>query len=128
MKSFNLPEALAGKPVVTRDGRTVTGLVHYPNAIQNTWRIIGIASDGKVIPVGEQGEYFSSSNPNNNDFFMKSEKRTGWVNIYPEASEWRGHRGPKDARFAFVYSTREKADKAAQPERAACVQIEWEEE
>jgi len=78
MKEFNLEEALAGKPVITRNGKEVTKLTKFDvkegdclfgvmDGDVNSWEI-----DGKV----------SSGVMSGFDLFMKSEKKSIWVNVY----------------------------------------------
>ena len=79
MKLFNLSEALAGKPVVTRDGRKVTELHHFKTANEPD-RIIAVIG-GVAIRFYEEGNYLSSSE-HENDLFMAPETVTKWINIY----------------------------------------------
>ena len=81
MKPFNLQEALAGKPVVTRDGKNVKQIVHFPSADEG-YRIAALI-EGDGIPL----VFFVEGNNNRTietkeDLFMKSEKVIKWVNLY----------------------------------------------
>lgn len=81
MKPFNLEQAKAGKPVVTRHGRParilafdkkgsnpIIGLVtHKDNEIAYYWY-----ENGRVL-ADSDSEY---------DLVMKAEKKEGWVNIF----------------------------------------------
>ena len=98
MKPFNLQEALAGKPVVDRTGEPVTDF-HY----------FKFYADGDVA---------------SNDLFMASEKKEGWINVYPHPNG-----EIKDRHMGAVHKTKEKADlyQLSDPKRVACVRIEWEE-
>ena len=79
MKPFNLQEALAGKPVVTRDGRKVTQLhlfecdakVPLFGFVENSTCIYQFRKDGQWI-----------SEPSGLNLFMASTEKTVWVNLY----------------------------------------------
>lgn len=117
MKPFNLEEALAGKPVVTRDGRPV--------------KIGGYNPDGclSVKLIGWVGKNFCSWLPDGTsscfpvdsclDLFMASEKKKGWVNIYPGRSNWMG--------IAHIFETEALAMNNKAEGCIATVRIEWEE-
>jgi len=83
MKPFNLEEALAGKPVITRDGRKVTQLTKLDN--KNDFCIVGVVDNGIEI-WNLKGEYdgFPDSKF---DLFMKTEKKSIWVNVYEYESD-----------------------------------------
>ena len=93
MKPFNLEEALAGKPVVTRDGLKVIQLhlfecdLRFPlgAVIENGNCIFGFKKDGTWTNV-----------PSDYDLFMASPEKTVWVNLY---HDWTGR-----------YDSQEKAD------------------
>jgi len=82
MKPFNLAAALAGKPVVTRDGRKaadifrrklIEGPLPYPLLVV----LVG-DTDAKTYTLA--GSYHN--HPCNLDLFMASEKKTGWAAIF----------------------------------------------
>lgn len=79
MKPFNLQEALAGKPVVTRDGRPVKIAGYNPDA-RYCDKITGWV-DNISRDWSNEGRYYISGE-SNFDLFMASEKRTYWVNVY----------------------------------------------
>ena len=84
MKPFNLQEALAGKPVVTRDGRKVTQLHLFEcdakfvlyGVIEGIVNATGFRKDGG----------WSVSEPTKLDLFMASVEKTVWVNLYTYAT------------------------------------------
>ena len=77
MKPFNLEQALAGKPVVTRDGREVTQLHLFDcNKFPLVCVIGGYTTT--MTKTGTENIGVSSDN----DLFMASEKVIKWVNIY----------------------------------------------
>ena len=100
MKPFNLEAALAGEPVVTRDGRDVTNLVYFPDA-GGVYKIAGVL-DECVETFTEEGFFFNYEAQSAHDLFMKPKKRTVWVNLYLDGSY-------------FKHETQELADRAAWP-------------
>jgi len=80
MKKFNLEEALAGKPVITGDGRGVTQLTKF-DANNEKYNLLGVL-DGKIRTWLEDGRFDLYSIDKELDLFMKSEKRSIWVNVY----------------------------------------------
>lgn len=94
-KPFDLERALAGDPVVTRNGRPVTQLVKFDAAggIYEVYGVVGASVeswrvDGRYSAGGEECVY---------DIFMAPKKRTVWVNLYPD-------------RRTFWYDSEERAD------------------
>jgi hypothetical protein len=84
MKPFNLEEALAGKPVVTRDGRKVTQFHLFKN-INAGEKPLRAVIEGCVHSYEVNGIYLPLS-PSRNDLFMVSQKVTKWVNVYETAN------------------------------------------
>lgn len=76
MKPFNLEKALAGEPVLTRDGRAVTQLHKfniekaYPLRAVLDGEVVAFAIDGASSLLGESSL----------DLFMAEPER--WVNVY----------------------------------------------
>lgn len=130
MKPFNLTEALAGKPVVTRDGRPVTNLIIFSNVetiqyTKHTFCLVGIMG-GQIKVWTDEGRFAVYNNTHEADLFMKSTPRTGWVNVYRNETV-----------SLVIKDSKEAADKAAtmslgtvnakiDPNRIAAVKIEWE--
>lgn len=79
MKPFNLQEAMAGKPVQTRDGREVTQLKFFEDVNINL--IIGVVAKN-IWTWNMEGQSDSLSGESNNDLFMALEKKSIWVNVY----------------------------------------------
>lgn len=86
MKPFDLEKALAGEPVVTRDGREVFGIVRLKNP-GGIYKIGGwvcsASTDGSrdvSITWKSNGSYRDSFH--DLDIFMAPRKRTVWVNVY----------------------------------------------
>lgn len=88
MKPFNLERALAGDPVVTRDGRTVTNVTHFEGANRFCLAaIIHPSNDpfAKTAPAlstfSKTGSYYSLHD-SVDDLFMASVKKELWTNVY----------------------------------------------
>lgn len=81
MKPFNLEEALAGKKVVTRDGRKVIS-IHYipssPYALKVVAVIEGAFNEYRYY---YNGCYDTSVTGTSHDLFMAPEKKEVWVNL-----------------------------------------------
>ena len=118
LKPFNLEKALAGDPVVTRDGQQVTEIIilNTLNSNQNVFAVI----DRKFYQFTKNGRYSRYENMDYClDLFMapKIVKKSGWLNIYPE-----------DKVGYYMHQTKMTADCNAEENRLACVKVEWEEE
>ena len=93
MKPFNLQEALAGKPVMTRDGRTVTQLHLFE--CDAKFVLYGVVESCSCIYAFRKDGTWTSG-PSKLDLFMASTGKTVWVNLY---HDWTGR-----------YDSQEKAD------------------
>lgn len=88
MKPFNLEEALAGKPVITRDGREVTQLTKFDTNYEK-YTLYGVVNN--IILRWANDGIFCLNEINKADLFMKSQKRSIWVNVYDNGKEiWLG--------------------------------------
>lgn len=117
MKPFNLKKALAGAPVVTRDGREVTQLVHFIDAPHSTYTIHGVVSN-TIEEWTDEGVFCTYDDDCELDLFMASKKV--WVNLYAGPS-------PSDMDsevYGYKYPSKSDADKGAGNSRIACVEIE----
>ena len=99
MKPFNLEEAKAGNPLITRDGDSVTFIAHVPDAME--WSQLLVLkdrtvrhryADGSVVPDIE----------NLGDLFMAPVKRVVWV-VAAKRPFATGHR------FAWTYENENDA-------------------
>jgi hypothetical protein len=81
MKPFDLQKALAGEPVVTRDGRPVTDLHRFDayTGRQKNWGVVS----GKLLGWDDSGNYGFDGVKLESDLFMATKKRTVYVNFYP---------------------------------------------
>ena len=117
LKPFDLQKALAGDPVVTRDGRKVTEIIEFKtacNTLQNTVAVI----DGHFYSFYENGKCMSQWD-SEFDLFMapKIVKKSGWLNVYPNNTVG-----------FLVHPTKEIADIHMRNNRMTCAYFEWEEE
>lgn len=116
LKPFNLEKALAGDPVVTRDGRTVTEVFHFKTAFKTLKNTVA-AIDGHFYSFYENGKPVSWDSEF--DLFMapKIVRKSGWLNVYP-----------KNKVGYVIHETKQIADINSEDTRVACTYIEWEEE
>lgn len=80
MKPFNLEKALAGAPVVTRDGKEVTQL-HWFELGAHAYPLFGVIhyeSKQIVKSFTKDGEEYTNMD-SVNDLFMKTTKKVGYV-------------------------------------------------
>lgn len=78
MKPFDLEKAIAGEPIVTRDGREAKFIAHVPDLMTHP---IIVVIKGKLIQMLECGKWCSDEETIT-DLFMAPKKRTVWVNFY----------------------------------------------
>lgn len=112
MKPFNLEQALAGKPVVTRDGRPVTQLHLFK--VDNPFPLCGLTENNRIHQWSENGKQFLEGD-NAGDLFMASEKKSGWINIYPMCCS------------PSFYSSKKEAIAKSNNSLVKTIYIEWEE-
>lgn len=77
MKEFNLEEALAGSPVITRGGKEVTQIVLFK--ADKEYPLFCVV-DEEIISYTKEGKSFSSGE-SNYDLFMKPTKKSGWTAV-----------------------------------------------
>lgn len=120
MKQFDLEKAIAGKPVVTRDGEPVRIICWDRN--KTDYPIVALVGDKEVISSFTTNGSFFHGKQDPNDLFMAIEKKEGWVNLYIT----------KDG-FAEVDAVIYKSDEIALLNKdigncyISTVKIEWEE-
>ncbi len=122
MKPFDLKAALAGAPVVTRDGREVQWLKHDPEANLPSRILARIGESGCHVPLYENG-FLWSNRESQTDLFMATVKREGWVNLHTCTT---GQPGVV-AFSGNVWATKELAETLQTPSKIAAIRIEWEE-
>lgn len=122
MKPFNLADALAGKPVMTQDGRKVVRIFYAEEACESS-KVICVLETGLVISHYKDGRY-SADRKSDNDLVMAPQKKEGWINLY-QGDVWR-------CLGDTIYSSEEDAFNAAskygwKPHDFVTIKIEWEE-
>ena len=80
MEPFNLERALAGEPVVTRDGREVTE-IHFFETCTKGYAVIAII-EGDKFGFTNNGYYLDNSTEHRLDLFMKPKVVEGWFNVH----------------------------------------------
>ena len=121
MKPFNLSQALAGRPVVIRDGRKVTWIAHDPGAHADARIIARIEGNPYHSVWNEQGRFARGCNLAM-QLFMAPIKRHGWVNVL--------YNGANTYCNCVIYDTKELAEGVTYSnglEKLATIPIEWEE-
>ena len=67
-RDFDLEKALAGEPVVTRDGREVKDL-HLFTSVQTYYPVVGII-EGRILSFSKEGKYLTNRSESDKDLFM----------------------------------------------------------
>jgi hypothetical protein len=84
MRPFNIDDARQGKPVCTRDGRDVRIVCWDMNG--EFYSLLAVIENEDGTEYGCEFRKNGKMNPTDResdlDLFMKSETKTGWVNIY----------------------------------------------
>lgn len=104
MKPFNLEEAIAGKPVITRNGSKVQELVFFNYKELSEPILAKIAGRSVVLHFYRDGSYFKDDE-HENDLFMADPER--WINIYWDENTKKSRDG------GSMYDTEEEAKKNA---------------
>lgn len=104
MKPFNLEEAKAGKPLITRDGRDAKFIAHVPECAPSFRLICLIDGCGHVTDYCENGSKFPEPRDSREDVFMKTVKTTVYVNLYKNG-EWVPHISAENARASATTKT-----------------------
>jgi hypothetical protein len=84
MKPFNLQEAIAGKPIQTRDGRVLKFVAHVPEAREG-YKVIIMKGDGYIGCWREDGKYLKDEE-GDGDIVMATVVKTYWGNVYKSES------------------------------------------
>ena len=102
MKPFDLQKALAGEPVVTRDGHKVID-IHYFEKVTGPYSIAAyVEGDDEFQMFTKKGNFQSRGETHFFDLFM--DEPTKWVNIY--YNEHLNH-----VTTGAIYETEEEAQK-----------------
>ena len=121
MKQFNLEEYLKNpnKKVVTRDGRKVTRFLCTD--LKNEFPIVAAVESCKgaypeeLLTYRDYGAFYNDVTIDRRDLFFATERKEGWINIYPDSS------------IGGIYTSEEEARNAASPSCISTIKIEWEE-
>jgi hypothetical protein len=125
MKPFNLEAALAGEPVVTRNGRPVKiagyneglgSLIGWVDDRPKEWDKDGIWNT--IFEIGGRHDLFMAEN--------QKVKIEGWVNVYSNTE--RVCDDSFVAATSHAYKSKKEAKRFASPSCIDTVKIEWEEE
>ena len=123
MKPFNLQDCIAGKKVITRDGKEYKFGAYNQEAI-NDRQIAGWVKD-HVISHAADGTYLGDGNEHGKDLFMASEKKEGWINIYKANDLIRG--GLVYVSEKAAKESRHLSELEPKGEYITTIKIEWEE-
>lgn len=113
LRTFNLDEAKAGKPVCTREGRNAR-IICFDCRIES-FPIVALVSGAlgreEIISYDEAG--YSSTREPENRLFMLPEKKTGYINVYNK----------------LIYNSEEDARDGItdDPDYVGTIKVEWEE-
>jgi len=81
LRPFDLATALAGKLVVTRDGRKVTEIIKTNAPVE--CNVIGyIDGEPQLDTFNANGKWYSEGHQSDSDLFMAPVQVTKWVNVY----------------------------------------------
>jgi hypothetical protein len=122
MKPFNLEAALAGAPVVTRDGQAVAGIHHF-TTVEDDY-VLGAVVNGSLETFSAEGA-FNITRHHGLDLFMAPVMKSGWVNVY-----WDNKNA--ETFTSDAYATSEEAATAIASSKTGLVYlsrfaVEWEE-
>jgi hypothetical protein len=84
LKPFNLEQALAGAPVMTREGRKVVRIFYAEEACENS-QVICVFETGVVFPYYKDGTYTNSSSVH--ELVMAPTKKEGYVVMFYNNSQ-----------------------------------------
>lgn len=122
MKPFDLEKALAGEPVVTRDGQPVK-IGAYNKDVAPNCQLVGWINGG-CYTWYSNGIFDSTLYESRNDLFMatKTVKKEGWVNLHKTRDRVATVTGGR------IYDDLHIAIQSLTHGAIATVKIEWEEE
>jgi len=104
-KDFDLQRAIAGDPIITRDGRKVLQFSYFPKC-PGYKIVVHIEGNKGVDIMPESGRVFGDGGDNPSDLFMACYTKTFWLNIeHPVEGQIRG--------CYKMYTSEENANKNA---------------
>jgi len=86
MKPFNLEEALAGKPVVTRNGNQVTQLHKFDVLDLDAQELYAVIDDRQIESFYLNGQW-REKGESGYDLFMAPESKFLWINLWQQLHE-----------------------------------------
>ena len=117
MKQFSLEEYLANhsKKVVTRDGRNVR--IICTDRVAKEYKLVALVmkNDTECMCAYNTNGCVYKNDTHSLDLFFATERKEGWINIYPDSS------------IGGIYTSEEEARNAASPSCISTIKIEWEE-
>ena len=87
MKAFNLEEALAGKPVITRDGKKVVEIIHL-SSMRNERNVLAVFENDCMLYKHNGTCMLNLGDCHRSDLIMAPEKKSIWVNVYEVNSDF----------------------------------------
>lgn len=81
LRKFDLEAALAGKSVVTRDGRVVEGVAATTSRVDYC---VVATIDSSAVTFSAEGRFAVGGGDHRNDLFMAPTERVVWVNLYQD--------------------------------------------
>lgn len=125
MRPFNLEEALAGKPVVTKDGTKVEEIVAFRSSSISQYPVMAVINGG-IETYTREGYYHNDRREHPKDLCMAPETQEAWVNIFRGALTGKARCGN------YHYETEQEAKDAGRTtlnseEYVATIKISWEE-
>lgn len=117
MKPFNLEEAKAGKPVITRCRYKVRLVCFDRKGTCPLAGLIDVSEESEELyeTFRLDGRFLHDGNDHRYDLFMAPIKKEGWINIYPNRCS------------SSMYNTEKEALEARGYYCVATIKIEWEE-
>lgn len=121
MKPFNLEEAKAGKPVVTREGLPARIIcfdikgADFPMCV-----LILIEDKESLFAYLTDGIFQRNAQDNDMDLFMLTEQKEGWMNISPPYPN-----GLEIGVPGLIYATEQEARKWRDQEAIATIKVTW---
>lgn len=82
-KPFDLQKALAGEPVVTRNGDQVIRVVHLPEVKDAAYKVVAVIA-GRSVPTIYFEDGKIKRDADGLDLFMAPVKKTVWVNMWKD--------------------------------------------
>ena len=117
MKAFSLEEYLKdpSRKVVTRDGRSVR--IICTDRVAKEYKLVALVmkNDTECMCAYNTNGCVYKNDTHSLDLFFATERKEGWINIYPDSS------------IGGIYTSEEEARNAASPSCISTIKIEWEE-